>query len=315
MNFEMTDDQASILDALSRILDPYRTLAASSITDRARYAHDVDAALADGGFLELDMNDPDSRMTAALLVAEVAKLPGAVEVAASLLVRPFVEPKATRPLALVWGDATRPTRFLPQANSALIATDSGVRLLEIASGDVENVESLFAYPVGHLRPCAIARAMALPDACSAVLSHWWRIATTLEIHGALKAASDLTIEHVKQRRQFGQPLGAFQALQHRLAINATSVEAMRWLALRAVDSGSEQDSALAAGYSQQEITRIVYDVHQLSGAMGLTTEYALHRFTYRARLLQSERGGSHAQIEAAVASTWPDPSNGAQLTA
>ena len=54
---------------------------------------------------------------------------------------------------------------------------------------------------------------------------------------------------------------------------------------------------------------IAYDVHQFSGAMGLTLEYPLHLYTYRARMLLSEYGGAHTHIETTVNCAWPCPNN------
>ena len=127
----------------------------------------------------------------------------------------------------------------------------------------------------------------------------------LEIYGALDSALKQTVKHVTDRRQFGRPLGSFQAIQHRLAMDATAVEACRWLAMRAAHSGSAADAAMAAGYAQQAVKTVAYDLHQFSGAMGLALEYPLHLFTYRAKLLQSELGGFRSQFAAAADAIWP----------
>jgi len=91
-----------------------------------------------------------------------------------------------------------------------------------------------------------------------------------------------------------------------MAMDATTLQAIRWLALKAASSGLDADAALAAAYAQQAVSAITYNLHQFSGAMGLTLEYPLHLFTYRARLLKSELGGSHNEMETAVAQTWSD---------
>jgi alkylation response protein AidB-like acyl-CoA dehydrogenase len=307
MNFELTAEQTSILDAVSRVLAPYRSIDHTSVVQRTIYASELERTLAKGGFLSIGGGDAESRVTAALIVAEIARLPVCLEATASLLVRPAVCPEALGPIALICGDAQRPTRFLPQARSALIANTHGVRLLRLEPGDVEEVTSLFAYPVGRLRQAAAAHATPLSGEAAVNLHRVWRIGIALEIYGALHTASAITVEHLMQRRQFGKPLGAFQAIQHRLAMNATTIEAIRWLALKAAFSQSTSDASLATSYAQPAVATIAYDLHQFSGAMGLTLEYPLHLYTYRARMLQSELGGGHAQIEDAVAETWREP--------
>ena len=51
------------------------------------------------------------------------------------------------------------------------------------------------------------------------------------------------------------------------------------------------DADVAACYAQQHVKKLVVDLHQFSGAMGVTNEFALHLWTYRLRALQSEGGG------------------------
>ena len=303
MNFQPTEGQAAILDALARVIAPYRTIDHSTVVQRTIYATELERTLQSAGFFELE-NDAESAVTAALVVAEIACLPVCVEINASLLVRPLVCPQARGPLAIINGDELRPTRFLPQARTALLLQGDQVRMLELQPGDVEEVTSLFAYPVGRLKPGVAARATPLPASAATQLRRTWRIGVALEIYGALHTASAITIEHVTQRRQFGKPLGSMQAIQHRLAMNATTIEAIRWLALKAASSRSVRDAAIASSYAQPAVATIAYDVHQFSGAMGMTLEYPLHLYTYRARMLQSELGGGRAQIEDAVTAIW-----------
>jgi hypothetical protein len=303
MNFEPSEDQANALAALDRILQPFRTLGPTDMVRPNVYSNGLHRELTDAGFLDIG-SDPEGRMTGALIVAELATLPVCVEATASILVRPDVCPGAPAPLALLWGDPTRPARFLPHARTAVLVDKQGVRILPLSDGDVQEVTSLFAYPVGQLTDQSLRRARKLEVSAVGELLTWWRVGVALEIFGALEGANRLTLEHVTQRSQFGQPLGSLQAIQHRLAMDATTLQSIRWLALKAASSASAADAALAAGYAQQAVSTVAYDVHQFSGAMGLTLEYPLHLFTYRARMLQSELGGAHTQIATAVTGTW-----------
>jgi hypothetical protein len=306
VNFELTEDQIAILDALDRILSPYKSVGPSEVVHRFVYSAALQDSLADGGFLDLGLTESDASVTCALMIAEIAKLPRCVESVATALVRPAVCPEAQAPLAIIGGGASRPTRFLAQAKSALILDDQAVQLVSIKDGDVEEVESLFGYPMGRLKPAATARAKCI--GARNVLEKlliFWRIGVAMEIHGALQGAFALTIEHVTNRRQFGQPIGALQAVQHRLVMDATVIDAAKLLALKAAHSQTAADSALAAAYAQNAIATITYDLHQFSGAMGLTLEYALHLFTYRARALQSELGGAQRQFLEAATALWP----------
>lgn len=306
MIFEPDENQSVILNALERLVAPYRSVSVEDVVQRHVYSPDLQRALIDNGFLDIGVTDPDSSLSAALVVAEVARLPVAAEAAASALVRVALCPEALPPVALIWGETTHPIRFLAQAKTALLANETGVKLLALEAGDAVEVESIFAYPMARLTEAAAARARPLAEASVAELKRWWRIGLTLEMYGALDSAHKLTLEHVRDRQQFGRPLGSFQALQHRLAMDATSIEGMRWLAMQAAGGGSEADAALAAGYAQDACRTVIYDLHQFSGAMGLTLEYSLHLFTYRANFLQSQLGGAAKQAAAAADLIWAD---------
>ncbi len=124
---------------------------------------------------------------------------------------------------------------------------------------------------------------------------WLQVACAAEIAGQLQAAIDATVEHLTVRKQFGRPLGTFQALRHRMAECAVLAGGVRWLALQAASTGDEGDAALAAYHAQDSATKVIYDVHQFSGAMGMTLEMDLHLWTYRMKALLSELDGRAGQ--------------------
>ena len=70
------------------------------------------------------------------------------------------------------------------------------------------------------------------------MKHWWRVGLAAECCGAMRSAVDFTVEHVKNRRQFGRPLASLQVIQHRLAAGAQNAETARWMTLRAAWSGA-----------------------------------------------------------------------------
>src|SRR5690606_20908200 len=147
-----------------------------------------------------------------------------------------------------------------------------------------------------------------PADCDAVLvADRWRIAIAAELCGALKGGLDSVIAHVKSREQFGRPLGSFQGVQHRLASAAVQIDAARWLAFKAAQQLDRADAAIALGYTQSIATRIGYDLHQFMGAMGLTLEHPLHRWTYRVRLLRTMLGGATGNFRALAGQIWGAP--------
>lgn len=303
MNFEPSEDQQSILDGLDQLIQSFAIEPPKEPVFGA-YAQDLDAALAENGFLDIAREEGFGPLDAALIVERLARLPRTVEAAATMLVAPALGIDAgRRPVALASGSATAPARYLPMAALLLVNEGDDVVLIDVDPGMIEPVETLFAYPYGRL--CENCDATRLPGR-GAMLRRRWRIALAAEAAGCMQAALDTVIGHVTARMAFGRPLGAFQAIQHRLAMAAETTQSARWLALRAAWSDSEADAAIAAGFVQDRIPALTYDLQQFSGAMGLTLEFPLHFWTYRLRALLGELGGSSAQARAAALAAWPD---------
>jgi alkylation response protein AidB-like acyl-CoA dehydrogenase len=177
-------------------------------------------------------------------------------------------------------------------------------MVKVDPARVETVDTLLAYPYGKLASVEGLEQTVVGDA--ATLRRRWRIALAAEAAGCMAAALAQVVEHVKTRNAIGRPLGAFQAIQHRLAWAAETGEAVKWLAFRAAWSDDEADAAIAAGFAQSRIATLTYDLQQFSGAMGLTLEFPLHLWTYRLRALAGELGGASVQSRAAAAAAWPD---------
>ena len=65
-----------------------------------------------------------------------------------------------------------------------------------------------------------------------------------------------------------------------------------------------EDAAIACAYAQDAARQSAYDLHQFSGANGLTLEYSLHFWTYRLKALVSELGGAGTQSLRAADLAW-----------
>ena len=106
--------------------------------------------------------------------------------------------------------------------------------------------------------------------------------------GACRRILDLTVAHVKQREQFGVPIGSFQAVKHKAADMYVAIERARVLAYYSALTIAEDDprrtraahmAKAAAGECQQVVYR---NGAQLFGAMGFTWESDLHVYLKRA---------------------------------
>lgn len=303
MNFELTEDQSSVLSSLDTILAPFE---ASPVEPVAYvYAEALAQTLAESGFMDIARVEGFGLLDAALVVERVARVPQVVETAATALIGGALDlPADPRPIALASGSALNAARFLPMARLLVVLHDDHAELITPGAGEVEPVGSLLAYPYGRLRSLDGAQVERFGDV--ALLRRRWRIGIAAEAAGCMASALGVVVEHVKSRFAFGRPLGSLQAVQHRLAMASETVESLRWLAFRAAWADSEADAAIAAGFAQSRIAAFTYDLHQFSGAMGLTLEFPLHFWTYRLRALAGELGGAGSQARAAAAATWGD---------
>ena len=137
------------------------------------------------------------------------------------------------------------------------------------------------------------------------MRNWWRVAIAVEAAGAMQAALGCTVDYLKERRQFGRPIGSFQAVQHRLAECAILVEGSHWLALEAawLDAPAEA-AATAAAYATSAATQIFAETHQLSGAIGFTHDHDLHVWSMRLQALKLELDGVGGHRRAIAAERW-----------
>lgn len=129
-----------------------------------------------------------------------------------------------------------------------------------------------------------------------------------EAVGLLDRLVQDTIEYAKQRQQFGQPIAAFQALQHRMVDMHMQVELVRSAAILASLNLDAPAQARARAASAAKVTlanacRFVgQNAIQLHGGMGMTDELAIGHYFKRATVLENEFGtaGWHLARHAAV---------------
>ena len=127
--------------------------------------------------------------------------------------------------------------------------------------------------------------------------------------GAARQALDLTVGYALTRVQFGQVIGGFQALRHRLADLHVLVESARSLARAAAAAGEAPALGLRAAavkvYCSDVLTRTAGEMIQLHGAIGVTWEHPAHRYFKRAHGAR-QLFGSPARYAAAIAASLLD---------
>jgi alkylation response protein AidB-like acyl-CoA dehydrogenase len=128
--------------------------------------------------------------------------------------------------------------------------------------------------------------------------------------GVMQALVDATVEYVRQRQQFGQPIGRFQAIQHRIAdmlIHLEQARSMSYLAaLRCTDAnvGERRRALSAAKVVMGQAARFVgQQAVQLHGGMGMTDELRVSHWFKRLTAAQLMFGDSDSHLQRFAALT------------
>jgi alkylation response protein AidB-like acyl-CoA dehydrogenase len=122
--------------------------------------------------------------------------------------------------------------------------------------------------------------------------------------GAMEKLMDFTAEHLRTRKQFGQPIGRFQALQHRLADMQIAVEQARSMALQAaalIDHPERNERRKALSAAKAMIGRsgqfVGQQAVQLHGGMGMTAELAVGNYFKRLTCIDMTWGNTDHHVE------------------
>ena len=109
-----------------------------------------------------------------------------------------------------------------------------------------------------------------------------------EMVGGFAVVCEMTVAYVKERVQFNQPIGKFQAVQFRCADMNTSLSATRHLAFSAIcglsdNADAGRELAIARAWAGGAYKQATLDAHQLHGGAGYVVEHPLHRYAERAQ--------------------------------
>ena len=129
-----------------------------------------------------------------------------------------------------------------------------------------------------------------------------RIQTAARGVGVAQAAFETAVKYAKQRTQFGQPIGDFQVIRHKLAHMAVEIEAGRQLCYFAAsqkDTGKRCDyeAGLAKAFAAEMAERVTREAMQVHGGYGYSMEFEAQRFWRDARVLSIFEGTSEIQYE------------------
>jgi len=139
------------------------------------------------------------------------------------------------------------------------------------------------------------------------------LAASLQMVGVAAAAMDMALDYAKQRSQFGQPIGAFQAIKHKFADMLVALEGARSCAYHAAWAASEEDAGVSVAVSMAkaasgDMCRLVCnEALQIHGGVGFTHEFNVHWFMRRGKYLEHAFGDASWHRERVAASLLDDP--------
>ncbi|GAA5797437.1 acyl-CoA dehydrogenase/oxidase [Helicostylum pulchrum] len=129
-----------------------------------------------------------------------------------------------------------------------------------------------------------------------------RIGIAAQMIGTAQGAFDLALPYLFQRKQFGQYIGDFQAMQHQYAQIATEIEAARLLTYNAARLKEEgrsfvKEAAMAKLYSSQIAERAASKAIEWCGGVGFTRELGVEKFYRDAKIGAIYEGTSNIQLQ------------------
>lgn len=204
---------------------------------------------------------------------------------------------------------------LADAESYLVAARDGAGLgIHLVAADAVGIEAIEEHRADgtadvrlHFDRVAAEERILAPGngaaALSAVLDAA-RVTVSAELVGLIDRTLEMTLEYLRQRKQFGRPIGSQQALQHRAVdawIQAELAAAALEAAIRVHDdpeSDAEQRKIAASSVkarASQAAPRICNEALQMHGAIGFTDEYDLGIYINRALSLSPWLGTAAEQ--------------------
>ncbi len=129
------------------------------------------------------------------------------------------------------------------------------------------------------------------------------VALCAEAIGAMDVAKDTTLEYLKTRRQFGRPIGTFQALQHRMVDMLIEIEQARsavMLAAGTLEAGRtdrERNCAAAKNLIGRVGRQVAEECIQMHGGIAMTWEYSLPHYAKRLTMIDHQLGDTDFHLE------------------
>ena len=330
MDVRLSAEQRALRDSVAQVVGHLGPATVGALDDAERSAK-LDAAVAAAGWRELRTAGPTAGAAGQPWGSGVEVAVVAEQLGRALADTAFVGPTLAAELRRLAGApaAGEPETVLLTADlGALAATSAGAVALDAAGagsalvlvaegagwslgsvvlGEPEahtDLTRLAAVPLadGAVTPVT-DQARPLDDADLTRVLALGLVTTAADVVGAMQGTTDLAAAYAKERRQYGAPIGSFQAVQHLLADALVLTEGARSIGLYAawaVDALEPEEAVAAAAMAKAYAARAARGACEASiqvhGGIGNTWECLAHVFLRRALLSGDALGGVDANL-------------------
>jgi alkylation response protein AidB-like acyl-CoA dehydrogenase len=310
VNFDFTDDQQAIKRTAHDLLaDRFKMERVRELAEAGKYDDDAWKELCELGwpgiFIDEEHGGQGLGVVELIILMEelgyaLAPVPFLSNAAAGLMIQAagseeqkqrwlpgIASGEARGAAALVRGDEAK---LVPDGDSAeliVLCADGGVSVVPRSDADVEPVDTM-----DSTRRYARVRAgggeplegEVGPGVGAGLL------AVAAELTGVAQRAMEMAVDYARDRKQFGRPIGAYQAVSHRCAQMLLETEGARsatywgaWTA-DAEPESLELAASMAKAYASDAGWRVCSSSLQVHGGIGFTWEHDLHFFLKRAKV-------------------------------
>ena len=187
---------------------------------------------------------------------------------------------------------------VPIESSTLAMIELGAAGVDIAPTRAMGASGLYEIRLNSA-PASLVR-LQRPVADDLLLEA--KLALTARAYGAARRAFELAVDYAKERQQFGQPIGKFQAIQHKLANGLIALEGVRLTLDHAAHLHDRGDrnwryfASSAVAFAGEALRRVSLETQHTFGAIGYAEEHEAPRHFKRVHLDTIALGGApHAR--------------------
>ncbi|HZO37078.1 MAG TPA: acyl-CoA dehydrogenase family protein [Solirubrobacteraceae bacterium] len=307
MHFDLTDDQKEIKDVARQLLASRSPMAkVREAAEAERYDEALWTELVELAWPGIAVSEEHNGQ--GLGAVELAVL--LEELGYACAATPLLSTATAASVIDACGNDDQRSRWLPGlatgeqtagiGTPTLVADAEGAAVVVLVDGDdaslVVEPEAEPFQSIDPTRRYATVRGRAEPLGAGA--ADRVRAAIAAEVAGICQRALDVTVEYVKERKQFGVPVGSFQAVSHRcvqMLMHTESARTAAYYAAWAADADAgrlPEAAALAAAAAAEGAIEVTGSAIQAHGGIGFTWEADLHWLYKRAQLDAALLGGA-----------------------